>query len=297
MGLETVLNLAGDFDVLVPTTVDEALDDLAEVGDGGVVMAGGQSLTVLLTLGLAAPDVVISIRRCQGLDTLRDDGDALHLGAMVTTRAAELSPLVSTRLPLLAAAARQVGSPHVRNFGTVVGNLCHADPGGDLAPVAACLEASLVVRSSAGGREIPVGDLYEGPYANRLTPGEVAVAVRIPVAAGNWLSGYRKVVGRSGDLAVASVAVMLRLVGDRIGEARVVVGGVSPWPVRLSRLEEDLVGRPTATLVTRPLERELLHPLPASLLVDPDDPDDEQYKELLVRRLVPMVLASTVGAT
>jgi carbon-monoxide dehydrogenase medium subunit len=291
MGLETDLNLASDFELHSPETVASAVALLDESGDNTAVMAGGQSLTVLLTMGLAKPDVVVSLARCRQLVREAEDDGELELGAMFTIRAAERSPMVTRLAPMLALSSAKVGSPHVRNFGTVVGSLCHADPGGDLSPAAICLDARVVARSVTGVREIPLAEFHRGPYDNALSYGELATALRIPAVPNNVSVAYRKVVKRQGDLAIASVAVLLEASGRRVERARIAVSGLVTKPLRLSRLESEIEGSLLSSLVSIRLRDDMMSLISDHLLADPDDPTDEEYKRALAPRLVGQVIA------
>lgn len=275
-----------------PASVAEALDALA-AEPGARVMAGGQSLVPLLTLGLAAPPMVVSLDRCGGLADIETGPDEVAIGAMVTTRRVELDAGLGARLPLLARAAASVGSPHVRNFGTLVGNLCHADPGSDLIPAALCLEAELEVRFAHGRRRIAVGELIDGPFAAALNPGEMAVAVRFPVPDSSWRCGYRKLVRRSGDLAMACAAVMARVTDGTVAEARVVLGGPLRRAVRVRALEADLAGVAAADAPRTVLGGAWMDDLAGDLLPDATLPAD--YLAAMLPRFTAAAVAETIG--
>ena len=162
-----------------PRSVNDALALLSASNDPRI-LAGGQSLVPLLTLGFAAPETVISLDRCGDLDGITAGRETLRLGAMVTTRLVETDPAVAAGAPLLAEAASNVGSPHVRNFGTLVGNLCHADPGSDLIPAALCLGAEVEVLSARGSRLLDVDELVAAPFMTSLAGDELAVSALVP---------------------------------------------------------------------------------------------------------------------
>ena len=270
-----------------PRTTAEAIDLLA--GDAeSRVLAGGQSLVPLLTLGFAEPEVVVSLDRCAELDDLALERSVLRAGAMVTTRRIELDPLVSERCGLLAAAAAKVGSPHVRNFGTLVGNLCHADPGSDLIPAALCLGTKVEVRSSRGSRRLAVDDLVAGPFVTALAQDELAVAALVPLSGGSWRHGYRKLALRAGDLAVATAAALVRLEGDTVAEARLVVGGALRRATRIGRLESALTGTASADAAGVALATGWIDDLADDLLADGATPPE------YLRAMLPRFVAATV---
>ena len=242
-----------------PLTLDETVAILA--GDVEArVLAGGQSLVPLLTLGFAAPDVIVSLDRCATLDGIAVTPEAVTIGAMVTTRRIELDGTTAALCPLLATAAARVGSPHVRNFGTVVGNLCHADPGSDLIPAALCLGAKIEVRSAHGSRRVTMAELVTGPFATSLA---------------------------AGDLAVATAAVLLRIEHGAVAEARLVVGGSLRRATRIGRLEEELMGVRAGAATDVVLAADWLEDLADDLLPDTTLPLD------YLRAMLPRFVAAT----
>ncbi len=248
----------------------------------------------MLTLGLTAPDVVVSLDRCAGLKRLETRPDRVTVGAMVTTRRVELDSVIGASVPLLAEAAGHVGSPHVRNFGTVVGNLCHADPGSDLIPAALCLEAELDARSPRGKRRVTVHDLIDGPFSTVLATDEMAVAAMFPVPGPSWRHGYRKLVKRAGDLAVAAVAVMARLERSKIAEARVAVGGAMRRAVRVTQLEARLAGADPRDAAALTLGGSWIDGIADGLL--PDLSLTADYLQTMLVRLAAAAVRDTVEA-
>ena len=266
-----------------PRSADEAIAILAGSSEARV-LAGGQSLVPLLTLGFAEPDVVVSLDRCEELDSVALGAAVAAVGAMVTTRRIELDAALADRCPLLVAAAGKVGSPHVRNFGTLVGNLCHADPGSDLIPAALCLGAEVEVRSSRGSRRLGVDELVAGPFTTSLAGDELAVAAHVPLRDRSWPHGYRKLALRAGDLAIATAAALVRLEGDTVAEARLVVGGALRRATRISRLEEALAGAAASEAGAVALATAWVDDLADELLPDPATPPD--YLHTMLPRFV-----------
>ena len=178
-----------------PTSVDAAVAILATAPDDARVMAGGQSLTPLLTLGLSSPEIVVSLDRCADLNEIETNEAALHLGAMVTTAEVERSKHIAGIAPLLTTAAREVGSIHVRNFGTAVGNVCHADPGSDLIPALLCHHGAVQLRSPAGVRSVDIADFVTGPFSTAIAGAEIATSITISREdTDGWHHGYHKLV-------------------------------------------------------------------------------------------------------
>src|SRR5215472_2211286 len=178
------------FEYVRPESVEEAVAALAGGGDDARVLAGGQSLVPMMAFRLARPP----LDRVEALP-----GGEVRIGAVVRQRAAERAGVAP-----LAEALRWVAHPPIRNRGTVVGSVCHADPAGELPALALALDGVVEVRSAAGAREVPVAELLVGPLMTSLRPGELAVALRLRPPAG-WRWRVLEVARRQGDFALAGV--------------------------------------------------------------------------------------------
>jgi CO/xanthine dehydrogenase FAD-binding subunit len=244
--------------ILSPTSIDEAVAALADPAIQ--VLAGGTDFMVEVNAGHRRPDKVLSLRHIPELRTweqlpardgparaARDDPAHVRLGATVTYTDM-LQPDLAQLLPALAHAARTVGSPQIRNAGTIGGNLATASPAGDTLPVLAALEAVVEVASPLGVRDIPVATFITGPKRTALSPGELIVAVRLPLLDGH--QEFRKIGVRNAMvIAVASLALA---VDTRTRTVRCALGSVGPGPIRATEAEEWLAGtidwdRPAAT--------------------------------------------------
>jgi CO/xanthine dehydrogenase FAD-binding subunit len=211
---------------LIPRTLPEAVTALAD-DPSLTVIAGGTDLMVDLNYGRRRPTRVLSLRRLAELRGWRVDGDEVVLGASMTYTDL-LDPSLARLVPALAAAARTVGSPQIRNTGTIGGNLGTASPAGDTLPALFALDAQVEVASAAGERRVPVADFVIGPKRTALQPGELVAAVRLPVAAGP--QEFLKVGVRNAMvIAVASCALVVDLDHRTIGCA---LGAVGPVPIR-----------------------------------------------------------------
>jgi aerobic carbon-monoxide dehydrogenase medium subunit len=193
-------------------TVAEALELCAEAGEEAKYLAGGHSLLPLMKLRLALPETVIDIGRLRELSYVRDDGDAIAVGALTRHHDVEASGLLARELPLLASAAGAVGDPQVRHRGTIGGSLAHGDPASDLPAVVLALDATLVARGPAGTREIPAGEFFSGLFETALQPGELLTEIRFPKPAQPGWS-FQKFTKRALDWAIVGVAVQ----GNRVG--------------------------------------------------------------------------------
>jgi carbon-monoxide dehydrogenase medium subunit len=226
-----------------PRSLDEALTLLAEHGDEAKILAGGQSLIPMVKLRFAAPDVLVDINNLPGLDYHREDADgSLRIGALCRHVDLERSTLLPGRHPTLAAAAPLVADPIVRNRGTLVGSLCHADPQGDWASALLALDGEVIAAGPRGRRTIPAAEFVLGPFQNALDPGEIAVEARVPAATGTVSGTYLKLERRVGDFATAGVAVAVESDGDRVTRAGIALTGVGPQNIRAVEAEEALVG-------------------------------------------------------
>ena len=168
-----------------PRSLDEAISLLHDGGDYAKVLAGGQSLVPLMKLRFASPELVVDINNVPGLSYHRAEPDGtLRIGALCRHAELERSGLLKTTQPTMAAAAPLIADPIVRNRGTLVGSLCHADPQGDWASVVLALGGSVVASGPRGTRTIPLAGFVTGPFQNVLEPDEIAVEAVIPACAG-----------------------------------------------------------------------------------------------------------------
>jgi aerobic carbon-monoxide dehydrogenase medium subunit len=230
------------FDYVRPSTVDEAVTALAEAGEDAKVLAGGQSLLPVLRMRLAYPSTLVDLGRIDALRGVRDDGDALVIGAMTTHDEVLHDPLVAQHAPLLAQAAATVGDPQVRHLGTLGGSLSHADPAGDLPTVALTLDASFEVAGRSGSRNIAARDFFVDYLTTALTPDEVLTAVRIPKLGTGWATHYEKFNRMAQAWAIVGVAAMVRSANGSVAEARVGLTNMGSTPVRASAVEQALAG-------------------------------------------------------
>jgi carbon-monoxide dehydrogenase medium subunit len=211
-----------------PASLDEAIKLLTNGGDDAKVLAGGQSLIPLMKLRFAAPKLIVDINNLTELAYHRvDDDGTLRIGALCRHVDLERSGLLKGTQPTMAAAAPVIADPVVRNRGTLVGSLCHADPQGDWASVVTALGGSIIAHGPAGRRAIPIGEFVTGPFGNALAPDEIAVEATIPPPRGTRKGGYLKLERRVGDFATVGVAIALELDGDTVRKAGIALTGVS----------------------------------------------------------------------
>jgi CO/xanthine dehydrogenase FAD-binding subunit len=230
-----------------PLTLDEAIDALARAGGDGKVLAGGQSLIPLLNMRLAAPGHLIDINRVAGLDTLEVTAEGVRAGALARHARVERSEEAAAVQPLLRAALRHVAHPVVRNRGTVVGSLAHADPAAELPAVLALLDGSVEVASAHGRRTVRAAEFFAGPLESTLDAGELAVGAFFPALPERSGAAFAEVARRHGDYAMAGAAAVVALDDDqRVRSARVAYLSIAATPLVLD-LTEVLDRRPPVT--------------------------------------------------
>jgi len=234
-----------------PETLDEALAVLADVGQDGKVLAGGQSLVPLLSMRLASPAHVIDINKITELGFVHADAAAVRVGALARHAAVERHAAAARAQPLLRQALQHVAHPVIRNRGTTVGSIVHADPAGEMPAVLALLGGEVEVASRSGRRVIAAADLFLGPLESSLRPDELAVEARFPVAGAGERSAFVELARRHGDYAVCGVAVVINRVAGRLVAARAGYLSVAGTPVLLDLLEA-LTGTSAGTPDGRP---------------------------------------------
>lgn len=203
-----------------PASVAEALDLLADLGDSAKVLAGGQSLVPLLSMRLAAPAHLVDVNALSGLGAIEVRDDAVHVGALVRHSGLEHHEGAAAVIPLLRRAVRHVAHPTIRNRGTTVGSIVHADPSGEMPAVLTLLGGHLVVRSVAGERTVAAADLFTGALETSLRHDELAVAAVFPRPDGGTGAGVAEISRRHGDYAVAGVVATVRVHDGRVADVR-----------------------------------------------------------------------------
>jgi carbon-monoxide dehydrogenase medium subunit len=232
------------FSYEAPRSLDEAIDLMSKGGGEAKVLAGGQSLVPLLKLRFASPDLLVDINRIPDLGYHRADPDGtIRIGALCRHADLERSTLLTESQPTMAAAAPLVADPIVRNRGTLVGSLCHADPQGDWASVVTALGGYVVAQGVNGRRNIPLVDFVTGPFQNTLTIDEIAVEAVIPAPKGTPAGGYLKLERRVGDFATAGVAVAIETSGELVTKAGIALTGVGGSTIFAAAAGEALVGK------------------------------------------------------
>jgi carbon-monoxide dehydrogenase medium subunit len=224
------------FDYKRASSADEAISLLAEYGDEAKLLAGGHSLLPLMKLRLAAPSVLVDVGRLTDLSYVRDAGDHVAIGALTRHRDVEISDLLRTQQPLLAAAAAEVGDNQVRHRGTIGGSVAHADPASDLPATLLALDATFVAKGPGGERSIPAAQFFTGFLESALQPDELLTEIRVPKSPGSGF-GFQKFNRRAQDWAIVGCAVTRTASGT--GIALVNMGST---PLRATAVEQALAG-------------------------------------------------------
>jgi carbon-monoxide dehydrogenase medium subunit len=196
-----------------PGSLDEALDVLAAVGGDGKVLAGGQSLLPVLSMRLAAPAHLVDVNRLTELAYVRAEVGGVRVGALARHAEVEHSEAAHRVQPLLRQALRLVAHPTIRNRGTTVGSLAHADPAGEMTAVLAALDGRVTLASSTGRREVGAAEFFVGPLESAVAAGELAVEAFFPAATPGSGTAFVEVARRHGDYAVCGVAAVVSPVG------------------------------------------------------------------------------------
>jgi len=240
------LRQLADFEYLAPKNLKEACSFLKEHGDKARVMAGGTDLLVGMKQRIMRPQVVIGLKSLPDLDSISyRDGQGVSLGALATHRSIVDHPSLRRDFGGLWTACSKIGTPQVRNMGTVGGNLCNAAPSADTAPPLIASQAALKLAGLEETRTLPMEDFFVGPGRTALRPGEILVEIDVPRPPSRSALVYHKLPARSAvDIAAVGVAVFLALAPGKetCEEVRIALGAVGPTPLRARSAEGVLRG-------------------------------------------------------
>jgi carbon-monoxide dehydrogenase medium subunit len=234
-----------DFTYLKPSSLKEALTMLEEHKDECKVICGGQSLLIIMRQGLLVTDYLVDIKHIKELDYIQFDAKAgLKIGATTTHHTIETSDVIKKNYPILVAMENKLASIQVRNWGTIGGNLAHADPSGDPCPVLMALNANIKVGSAQGERTMALEDFSVDFFETALEEGEVVLEVQVPTLEAKTGAAYQKFNLLESDQGMVAVAAAVTLNGGgTCKDARVVLGNAGPKPIRVKKIEELLIGK------------------------------------------------------
>ena len=279
-----------EFDYTAPDALEAALQALAQGGEDAKVLAGGHSLLPLMKLRLAAPTLLVDIRKVPGLRGVQREDGSFRVGAM--TRHADLQ--VNRELGVVADAASLIADQQVRNRGTIGGSLAHGDPASDLPTVLLALDGTVTITGQAGGtREVAAAELFQDYLTTAVGPGEILTEVRLPAMDG-WGHGYEKFTRRAEDWAMVGVVALVKKAGDGSCEdVRLGLTHMGSTPLRATAVESALRGQGLdARSIARAAEQaaEGTDP-PGDLNATPD------YKRHLARVLTRRALEKAAGVS
>ena len=231
--------IPAEFDYTAPETLDDALKALADGGEDAKLLAGGHSLLPLMKLRLAAPTLLVDLRKVPGLHGVQRENGSWRIGALTVHSELEHT----SDLGVVSLAAGTIADPQVRNRGTIGGSLAHGDPASDLPAVMMICEASITLQGAGGQQRIvSANEFFRDYLETAVEPNEVLTEVRIPAYDG-WGFGYEKFNRRSEDWAMVGVSALVRKEGDTISDVRVGLTNMGSVPLRARAVEEALRGQ------------------------------------------------------
>lgn len=275
------------FRYIRPRSVEEALKVFAETDGDALYIAGGQSLVPAMALRLRGPDLLVDIGSIPELNGLSVDGNRLRIGA--TTRHCEMltSPLVKQHAPLLVEAAAHVAHPAIRNRGTFAGSLALADPAAEFPAMALALDAEIEIVSLSGTRRVDAGDFFLDVYETALEPGEIIVAVHVPIAQPGSRFAFDELARRRGDYAIVGLGVMGLFEDELVRHIRLAFISAGPTPVCARTAQDVLVGRR--------LDAGIIREAQEALSADLSPTDDETMPAEMRLHLARVLLGRLLG--
>ncbi len=282
--------IPASFDYIAPSSVEDAVQALAQGGDEAKVLGGGQSLLPVLRMRLAAPTTLVDLRKVTELRGVREDGDAIVIGSMTTHHDVTRDPLIAQHAELVAKTTRTIADPQIRHRGTFGGSLVHADPAGDLLAPAVALGAEMVIAGSAGRRTVPASEFFVDFFTTAVAPDEILIEVRIPKHTG-WGSHYEKFNRVAQAWSIVAVAAAVRSEGGSIAEARVALTNMGSTPIRATGVEQALVGQSASAEAIRAAAQHAAEGTSPTT----DGNADADYREHLARVLTGRAVATAAG--
>ena len=235
-----------DFEYFAPKTVEESLSFLSQYKEESKIIAGGQSMLVIMRQGLLAPENVVDIKGITALDYITyDEKEGLRIGALTTHRAIEKSPIIQKHFGVLSEMERNLATIQTRNWGTIGGNLCHGDPAGDPAPVLIALDAKLKLKSLSGERIITMEEFSKDLLEVDLKPDEMLIEIQVPAKRPHTGIAQEKLMVMQGDAGIvgAAVSITLKLEDGICEDTRVVLSNAASVPLRVREAEKRLIGK------------------------------------------------------
>ena len=231
--------IPAEFDYVAPGSLDEALTALSEGGEDAKVLAGGHSLIPLMKLRLAAPSLLVDLRRVDELKSVTRENGVLRFGALVRHH-----EVATGGYGLPSAAAATIADQQVRNMGTIGGTIAHGDPASDLPAILLAHEGSVIIRSRSGEREVAAADFFEDYLTTVVGEDEIVTEIRLPAMEG-YGYGYQKFNRRQEDWAMVAVSALVKKGGDgTCSDVRIGLTHMGSVPLRATAVEDALRGQP-----------------------------------------------------
>jgi aerobic carbon-monoxide dehydrogenase medium subunit len=279
--------IPAEFDYTAPDTLEEAIKALSDGGEDAKLLAGGHSLLPLMKLRLAAPSLLVDLRKVPGLHGIQREDGTWRIGALTPHAELEHTP----DLGVVSKAAGTIADPQVRNRGTIGGSLAHGDPASDLPAVMLICDASVTLQGAGGQqRSVSANELFRNYLETAIEPAEVLTEVRMPAFDG-WGYSYQKFNRRSEDWAMVAVSALVKQTGDVCEDVRVGLTNMASVPLRAGAVEDALRGQP--------LNRESIARAAEQAAEGTDPPADlnasADYKSHLARVLTRRALEQAAG--
>ncbi|MDI9349491.1 MAG: xanthine dehydrogenase family protein subunit M [Candidatus Symbiobacter sp.] len=231
------------FEYHAPKNIAEAINLLGQYGGEAKILAGGHSLLPMMKLRFAQPEHLIDLNRIPELRGIKDTGNMIVIGAMTVENDLIRSPIIQSKLPLLAEAAKLIADPQVRNRGTIGGDLAHGDPANDHPALALALQAQFVLTGPKGKRTVAAADFFQGLYLTALAENEVLTEIHVPVMEKGTGYAYEKLKRKTGDWATAGAAVVMQVKGNVISKISIALTNLAPTAMRAEAAESALLGK------------------------------------------------------
>ena len=235
-----------NFEYFEPKSLKEVVTLLAEFKNEAKLLAGGTDLIGTLKSGRVKPKYLINLKKIRGLNRIGfNHKEGLKVGALVTWTEILSSPAIARFYPLLREGASVIGCSQIRNMGTIGGNICHASPAADSAPVLMVYEAKCLISKQGRDRIIDIEDIFGGVQKISLKPGEILTEIRLPPPDPGFRGCYLKLSPRKAmDLPIVGVGVLVRAENGTFQDVRIALGAVASTPIRARKAEKLLPGKP-----------------------------------------------------
>lgn len=233
--------MKSEFAYSCPSSLGEALEILKDYGERACIIAGGTDLVVAIKKGQLGAELLVDISRIRDLRFISEEGNQIRVGPLITHGEVASSGVIKEGASALGRAAHSVGSPQIRNIGTIGGNIVNASPAADTIPALVVLGAQLVLRRKGGQRTLPIPDFYLSPYRTVIGPEELLTEISFPKLDDGWSSSFIKVARRKA-LAISriNIAVLAKMDEAKAQEVRISVGSSTPTPCRMEKAEAVL---------------------------------------------------------